>query len=61
MFRMEKQAKLIELDEVMLIGEAFKVPVKPKILVNTNTYMTSEGLVREQVIRKTWLIPTKKV
>jgi len=58
---MEKQAKLYEADELALIGEAFKVTVKPKVIVNTNTYMTSEGLVKEQVIKKTWLIPTQRI
>jgi hypothetical protein len=52
---MERQVKLITEEADLYEG------VKPEVRVVKNTYMSAGALIREIVIKKTWIVPTKRV
>ena len=53
---MEKQMKLYE--DISIVGERKPEP-EPEIRVIKNTYLSAMGLVKEEVIMKTWILPVK--
>jgi len=47
---MEKQTKIV-----------FEREIKPVIKIIRNTYMAADSLIREEIIKKTWIIPTQRL
>jgi hypothetical protein len=53
--KMEKQEQLkIEVEEL------YK-GVKPEVQVIKNTYLSAGALIREMIIKKTWIVPSQRI
>lgn len=52
---MEKQEKLIYINE----EQELYMGKKPKITIVRNNYMSAGALIREEIVKKLWIVPTK--
>lgn len=51
----------MEKQEVLYEKEDLYQGVKPKINVVRNNYMSAGAMIREEIIKKLWVIPIKEV
>lgn len=57
---MEKQRRLFQYEDHSEDSEIFEGK-KPEIKIVKNTFMSAGAMIREIIIRKTWIIPTKNI